>query len=77
MGKLRLFSQLTVNNVFNHQIPSALYRDGYSTNSALSVYNRGYWSSTSTTNSRRYGTPSTYTAMAGARSITFDFGLKF
>lgn len=80
-SKLRVFTQLVVSNVFNHQIPGALYRDGYATtqnfDSATLGATRGYWSSTSTTNSARYGTGAGYGNMVGARSVSFDFGLKF
>lgn len=77
MGKLRIFGQVSVNNVFNHLVPTTLYRDGYSASSAFSTYGRGYWSSTSAVNSSRYGTISGYSGQTGARNITFDFGLKF
>lgn len=81
LGKLRLFGQLTVANVFNHQVASSLYRDAYSTAAAFSSYGRGYWDSSTATGNRRYGTIGTssggYYGLTGARYVTFDFGLKF
>ena len=77
-SKLRVFTQLVVNNVFNHQIEASRYRDAYSTTqpfaSTTAGAARGYWSSTSTISSSRYGTGS---GLVGARSVSFDFGLKF
>lgn len=71
-GKLQFFSQLSVVNVLNHQIPNTLTRDAAGTSSAAS-FPWGYRHA----NSFRYGMPTGSAAVAGARALNIDLGFKF
>jgi hypothetical protein len=72
-GKVHFFSQLTVNNVLNSQIPLSVSYAGSTTVRAWSGYAGGYRAGSIGS----YGTPVGTGAVDGVRTINLDLGLKF
>lgn len=72
-GKLHFFSQLTINNVLNSQIPLSVAYSGSTSARAATAYATGYRAGSFGS----YGTPVGTAAVDGARNFNLDLGLKF
>ena len=73
-GRLKFFSQMSIVNVLNHQIPNTFSADARGA-STQTTYLYGYQNAAA--NANRYGMPTGTGAVNGARGINIDLGFKF